>query len=340
VSEHGSHSIHRSASAARPAGADPLDPPEPAARLRVRSADGTNLNVEIHGPDGAPTVVLVHGWTCSIPFWAAVIRELATDAAPDDRLRVVAYDQRGHGGSDIPGRGFYSVQALVDDLVAVLDATLPAGQKAVLAGHSMGGMAVMAAAENESVLSRTCGAVLASTGFRNLPAASRVFPLAGRLPRYSLAAHRYMLHSTMPLGPVTPVTRAQLKYTALGPKASKHLARVNARIIQACRPGPRSGWGRVLSGLDLSAAVPLLDVPTSVVFGTKDRLTPTPHAHEIAAALPQCTGLTLLPGLGHMTPMEAPDTVAGLIRERIAAAGRPGQAHETTTHETTQGAGR
>jgi pimeloyl-ACP methyl ester carboxylesterase len=339
VSEHGSPA------AARPAGTDPFDPPEPAARRRVRSADGTSLNVEIHGPDSAPTVVLVHGWTCSIPFWAAVIRELATDAAPGDRLRVVAYDQRGHGGSEVPGRGSYSVQALVDDLVAVLDATLPAGQKAVLVGHSMGGMAVMAAAESESVLSRTCGAVLCSTGFHDLPVTSRIFPLSGRLPRYSRAAHRFMLHSTLPLGPITPVTRAQLKYTALGPKASKHLAQVNAQIIHACRPGARSGWGHVLSGLDLSAAVSRLDVPTSVVFGTKDRLTPAPHAHEIVAALPQCTGLTLLPGLGHMTPMEAPDTVAGLIRERVAAAGGPDQAQQPTTHQPTtqqpaQGAGR
>jgi pimeloyl-ACP methyl ester carboxylesterase len=322
-------SEYSGSSAARPDGADPFDPPEPAARRRVRSADGTSLNVEIHGPDDAPTVVLIHGWTCSIPFWAAVIRALATDPAPGERLRVVAYDQRGHGGSDIPRAGLYSVQALVDDLAAVLDATLPAGRKAVLAGHSMGGMTVMAAAESESVLSRTAGAVLASTGFHNLPATSRVVPLSGRLPRFGIAAHRYILRSAMPLGPITPLTRAQLKYTALGPKASKHLAQVNARIIHDCRPKARAGWGHVLSDLDLSAAVPRLDVPTSLVFGTKDRLTPTPHAHEIAAALPQCAGLTLLPGLGHMTPMEAPDTVAGLIRERVVAAGRPDRAQQT-----------
>ena len=313
-------SEHRGSPAARAAGPDPFDPPEPAARRRVRSADGTSLNVEIHGPDDAPTVVLVHGWTCSIPFWAAVIRALATDPAPAGRLRVVAYDQRGHGGSDLPKPGSYSVQALVDDLVAVLDATLPAGKKAVLAGHSMGGMTIMAAAESESVLSRTGGAVLASTGFHNLPATSRVVPLSARLPRFGIAAHTYILRSAMPLGPITPLTRAQLKYTALGPHASKHLARVNARIIHDCPRGPRAGWGHVLSGLDLSAAIGRLDVPTAVVFGTRDRLTPAPHAHEIADALPQCTGVTLLPGLGHMTPMEAPDTVAGLIRERVAAA--------------------
>jgi len=75
---------------------DPFAPPIPEARLRVPSADGTQLNVEVHGPSGAPTVVLIHGWTCKIAFWAPVISALRS-SAPD--LRIVAYDQRGHGAS-------------------------------------------------------------------------------------------------------------------------------------------------------------------------------------------------------------------------------------------------
>lgn len=318
--------------------ADPFTPPAPRRRLDVRSADGTRLNVEVHGPEDAPTVVLIHGWTCSIRFWAPVIRALAPEpgaaadpaaglasaaAEPAPPLRVVAYDQRGHGRSETPDRSGYSVQALVDDLAAVLDATLPAGCTAVAAGHSMGGMTLMAAAGSDAVLARLGGAVLASTGFARLPGRARVVPLAGALPGFGHRAHRVILRTALPLGPVNPLSRAQLKYTALGPKADRRLAQANAQIIHACRPEPRAAWGRVLCDLDLTGTVGRFAVPTAVVFGTADRLTPTAHAETITAALPDCVGLTLLPGLGHMTPMEAPETLAALIRTRVAAAADP-----------------
>ncbi|WP_158102180.1 alpha/beta fold hydrolase, partial [Streptomyces glaucescens] len=100
--------------------------------------DGARLHVEVHGPESAPPVVLIHGWTCSTAFWAAQIRALAAGH------RVIAYDQRGHGRS--PASRSCSTDALADDLEAVLAATLAPGEKAVLAGHSMGGMTVLAAA--------------------------------------------------------------------------------------------------------------------------------------------------------------------------------------------------
>lgn len=297
------------------ASVDPFTPPVPEIRLRVPSADGTQLNVEVHGPAGAPTVVLIHGWTCNIAFWAPVIRALRTGAPG---LRVVAYDQRGHGASEAPGKGRYSVPILVQDLTAVLDATLEPGERAVLVGHSMGGMTIMAAGADESILARTAGAVLCSTGYRNLPGSSTVVPGLKRLPKANRAAHRFLLRSAMPLGPATPISRAMLKHTALGPKSNKHLQNVNARIILACRPKPRSAWGAVLTELDVFEQVGKLDVPTSLVFGSSDRLTPPDaHAQAIAAVLPRFEGLTTLTGLGHMTPMEAPDVVVSLVRKHV-----------------------
>jgi pimeloyl-ACP methyl ester carboxylesterase len=294
---------------------DPFTPPVPETRLRVPSADGTQLNVEVHGPTGAPTVVLIHGWTCNIAFWAPVIRALRTGAPG---LRVVAYDQRGHGASEAPGKGRYSVPILVQDLTAVLDATLEPGERAVLVGHSMGGMTIMAAGADESILARTTGAVLCSTGYRNLPGSSTVVPGLKRLPKANRAAHRFLLRSAMPLGPATPISRAMLKHTALGPKSDKHLQNVNARIILACRPKPRSAWGAVLTELDVFEQAGKLDVPTSLVFGSSDRLTPPDaHAKAIAAVLPRFEGLTTLTGLGHMTPMEAPDVVVSLVRKHV-----------------------
>jgi pimeloyl-ACP methyl ester carboxylesterase len=292
---------------ATPTAATPFTPPTPRAHLRVRSADGVHINVEIHGPGDAPTVVLVHGWTCSIPFWAPAI-----SALPD--LRVVAYDQRGHGKSDVPGQGHYSVQALVDDLEAVLEATLPKQQTAVLVGHSMGGMAVMAAGLSSIIMSRTSAIVLASTGFSNLMAGARIVPFATRSPKLGLALHRRLLYSSLPLGHVTPMARAAVKYGTLSRSAPKELATATATIVHACPRTSRAAWGRVLATVEVEAGARALDVPTKVVVGQEDRLTPPHHAEAIAKALPQRQGLTELPNVGHMTPLEAPHVIATLTR--------------------------
>jgi pimeloyl-ACP methyl ester carboxylesterase len=284
--------------------------PEPAARLRAISGDGTGLNVEVHGPPGGdiPTVVLIHGWACTLRYWSPVIRSLSGE------LRIVAYDQRGHGASDPPGPGGCSTGMLAADLAAVLETVLPDGGPAVLAGHSMGGMTIMAAASQPAVRSRARAVLLASTGFAQLNAEALIFPFP-RVPWLATTARRLFLTFPGPLGQVTPVSRAMLKYITLGPASSKELATINAAMIHACHRRSRAAWGRVLASLDVSHALQHLDVPARVLVGTADRLTPPASARRLAGRLPRCEGLTELPGVGHMTPLEAPGALAALIRK-------------------------
>jgi predicted alpha/beta-fold hydrolase len=94
--------------------------------LRVAASDGTALHVKVFGPDGVPTLVLTHGWTCELRFWTYQIQALS------DRFRVVAWDLRGHGRSERPRDRNYSIDAFGDDLQAVLEATLADGERAVL----------------------------------------------------------------------------------------------------------------------------------------------------------------------------------------------------------------
>ncbi|MFB7932918.1 alpha/beta fold hydrolase [Streptomyces sp. NPDC056039] len=287
----------------------PYAPPAPARELTAVSADGARLHVEIHGPDGAPAVVLAHGWTCSTAFWAAQIRELAADH------RVIAYDQRGHGRS--PASPACSAEALADDLEAVLEATLAPGEQAVIAGHSMGGMTVMAAAERAGFRAHAAAVLLCSTGSSQLVAASTVVPIRAGRPRTWLT--RRILGSRAPLGPVTPLARRILKYATMGAGSAPHMVEACARIVHACPRKVRHSWSQVLDLLDLDHGVRELRVPTAVVVGTADRLTPPAQARALAAALPQCTGLTELPGVGHMTPIEAPGLVGERIRELVHA---------------------
>ncbi|WP_223775124.1 alpha/beta hydrolase [Streptomyces sp. 135] len=289
----------------------PYAPPAPARELTAVSADGARIHVEAHGPQEAPAVVLAHGWTCSTAFWAAQIRSLSGDH------RVITYDQRGHGRSAAPAdpEG-YSTRALADDLEAVLAATLAPGEKAVLVGHSMGGMTIMAAGGRETFREHTAAVLLCSTGSSSLVAESMVVPL--RAGRVRTRITRSVLGSRAPLGPVTPLSRRILKYGTMGPGSARDKVDACARIVHACPTGVRRGWSHVLATLELDVEVGALRVPTAVLAGLADRLTPVVHARRIAAALPDCVGLTELAGVGHMTPIEAPDAVTARIAELVA----------------------
>jgi pimeloyl-ACP methyl ester carboxylesterase len=285
----------------------PYAPPEPVRVLTVTSADGAALHVEVHGPEDAPAVVLAHGWTCSTAFWAAQIRDLAADH------RVIAYDQRGHGRS--PASPACTTDALADDLEAVLKATLAPGEKAVIAGHSMGGMTVMAASTRPVFREHAAAVLLCSTGSSRLVAESTVVPMRpGRLRTWLT---RNILGARAPLGPVTPLARRILKYGTMGPGSAPHMVEACARIVHACPRKVRHAWSNVLDLLDLDHGVRELRVPTAVVHGTADRLTPPVHARALVAALPNCVDSTELPGLGHMTPVEAPELVSGRIRDLV-----------------------
>ena len=287
----------------------PYAPPVATREPTVVSADGARLHVEVHGPEGAPPVVLAHGWTCSTAFWAAQIRDLAADH------RVIAYDQRGHGRS--PASDRCSTEALADDLEAVLAATLAPDERAVVAGHSMGGMTVLAAAGRPRFGAQVAAVLLCSTGSARLVAEARVVPMRAGRARTWITAR--ILGSRLPLGPVTPVAKRILRYGTMGAGSAPEMVEACARVVHACPRGVRHDWSRVLETLYLDDCIRELAVPTEIVVGTADRLTPPVHARALAAALPNCLGSTELFGLGHMTPVEAPELVTGKIRHLVTA---------------------
>ena len=105
--------------------------------VHVRSKDGLRLHTEVFGPEDGYPIVLAHGITCAIRVWAYQIADLAND------YRVIAFDHRGHGRSAVPRAAQrYSLDILAADLDSVLEATLAPGERAVIAGHSMGGIAI------------------------------------------------------------------------------------------------------------------------------------------------------------------------------------------------------
>jgi pimeloyl-ACP methyl ester carboxylesterase len=285
----------------------------------IRSADGTQLHAEVFGSEDGQTIVLVHGWTEMLTFWTYVIRSLVSRG-----MRVVAYDLRGHGRSEPASDGDYSIARFGEDLEAVLEGCVPDGERAVVAGHSLGAMSIAAWAEGHEIEPRVSGAALLNTGVGDLIAESLLIPvpvIAQLLNR--TVGPRGMLGMRAPIPRFsTPATHAMIRYTAFGPAASPAQIAFYERMLVACPPDVRADAGIAISEIELHDAIPRLTVPTVVIAGELDRLTPPSHSRRIADALPQLERLIVLPQTGHMSPLERPREVSDALAELAVVAAR------------------
>ncbi len=277
--------------------------------LEVSSADGTRLHAEVFGRGDAQTIVLSHGWTESIAYWTYAIRDLG------DRFRLVAYDLRGHGESEPASGADYSIARFGEDLEAVLEASLPDGERAVVVGHSLGAMSIAAWAEHHDVERRVSAVALLNAGVGDLIAESLLIPV----PRIAQLLNRTLppsrlVGSRAPLPRFsTPLSDAMVRYIAFGPVASPAQVAFYERMLIACPPDVRADVGITLSALELHQALPRLTVPAIVLAGAEDRLTPPSHAERIARELPHLRQLIVLPDTGHMAPLERPREVSEAI---------------------------
>jgi pimeloyl-ACP methyl ester carboxylesterase len=293
----------------------------PAGRpLAITSADGTRLHAESFGADSDPPVVLVHGWTEMLGYWTQVI-----DGLGERGLRAIAYDLRGHGQSEPAAGGDYSIERFGEDLEAVLDTVLEPGERALVAGHSLGAMSIAAWAEHHDVERRACAAALMNTGVGDLIAESLLIPLpaVANLINRTIGGARFM-SSRAPIPRFsTPISHAMIRYAAFGPAASPAQVAFYERMLVACPPDVRADVGFALSELELSQALPRLSVPTLVLAGARDRLTPPGHAQRIAQALPDLHRLIVLEDTGHMAPLERPRAVTEALAELAGAVPSP-----------------
>ena len=309
----GSRAIDRRRVAADPEHRFLRDPPS--GRVRKVDGAGCRLHVEEFGPPDAPAIVLLHGWTCQLRFWAYQLRDLAGE------FRLVAPDLRGHGLSPEPEDGDLSTDALADDLDAVLEATLEPGQRAVLAGHSLGAMTIAAWAGRhpEAVGRRARSVVLVNTGLGDLISQALILKLPGPFEQPRQRIGRLVLGAANPLPAHNPASHRFIRHVVMTPGASPARVAFCENMVLDCPHHVRAGVGRTLSELELHDAVDKLEVPSYVVAGERDKLTPMPLAERLAEDLPQCAGLVRLEGVGHMAPVEAPERVDAVLRRAADA---------------------
>ena len=282
----------------------------------VLADDGTPLHVEVdEGGDGL-TVVFSHGFTAQLGEFA-LQREALQGVA-----RLVFYDQRGHG---LSGRGHWrhaTIDQIGRDLQSVLDATTPTGP-VVLLGHSMGGMALMSWARQhpQEVGSRVVGAFLLATAADDViegPAAA-VVALLRRL--HLLPLWLTWLRLVSPViervrRPGTRAGRAFIQRQLFGTDDAgdpELVTRVQA-MLEATPFTTSAAFYPSFVAHDETAGLTVLSrIPTTVLCGTTDRLTPASHSRAMARTLGTTTELVLVPGAGHSVNITRPQLVDDAI---------------------------
>lgn len=296
----------------------------------IVSFDGTPLFVQEFG-DGPP-LVLLHGFSLDRTIWHYQVRDLARD------YRVVAYDHRGHGNSGLAPNAALTLEAVARDLDGVLRATTGDGP-AVVVGHSMGGMAAM---EFARLFPAAFGTRIAALALVNTTAAD---VMGGMLPgaaRRVEATIQALQEAAMRALAGRPERfdelrkgwhGSQLGYIAarlmgFGPRPSPRQVEFVENLLAST---PTSTWLQLtphLMALDIEEVLPAIDVPTLVIAGSHDRLTPPGAAERTAGAIPDAE-LAVIPNAGHMAPLERPFVFNARLRtflDRVPGFARHGAA--------------
>ena len=290
--------------------------------MGVATGDGVRLHVEEDGPADAPvTVVFSHGFTADLGEW------LLQREALRDRARLVFYDQRGHGRSASGGWRNATIDQLGRDLQAVLAATCPTGP-VIVAGHSMGGMAVLSWARQfpAEVGSRVVGAFLMSTAAGDLVQTGPLGHVVRLLTRLRLLGLWLMV-----LRWVSPLLeRSRQRGTKVGRRYIRHylfgrgdrgdpeLVTMVQQMLEATPFTTSAAFYPTFLTHDERAGLPVLaGIPTTVLCGTDDRLTPHRFSEAMARALgPRCE-LVLVPGAGHSVNVTRAPLVDAALRDLV-----------------------
>lgn len=284
--------------------------------LTVRTDDGVHLAVVIeeprHSSPDVPTVIFTHGYALSLDAWPDQRQVLGQHA------RLVLWDQRGHGKSTRGPVGT-TIDRLGRDLGCVLDAVAPAGP-VILVGHSMGGMTVMALADQRPEIFGTLvrGVALLATSAGGIADVDLGLPQpVARLAHRVAPAIGAALESEGPVSAL--VERARRASNDLGLLVTRAYAfgatpptdgtRLVSDLIAGTPVDVLADLLPALQGHDKRAALHVLEtLPLLVMVGDADLLTPPGHSIEIVRRTPSAE-LVILPGVGHMLTLEAPELV-------------------------------
>ena len=290
--------------------------------LTVATDDGISLHVEVVDPlndTGGPTLVFVHGF-CLDQGTFHFQRKFLDERGEH---RMVFYDQPGHGFSTSLGDGEYELPALGDALYDVIKAAVPTG-KIVLIGHSMGGMTIMALAEQHPDLfkKRVRGVILMATSGGQLDG-SRLFGLSDLISRAAPPVMSIVKGASRLSGSMIDKLRlastdlAWLLTRRYGFGGDKPPAALVSYVEKMNSRTSTDTVARYLRTIYSHARYPALrtleHLPVLLVSGDKDMITPLAHSEEIARWLPRARYVKIA-NSGHVVMLECADEVNAAIQ--------------------------
>lgn len=268
-------------------------------REGVRSPDGTALYVDYLG-ERDPTLFLAHGYTCDGTEFRYQKPYLA------GKYRVVSLDFRGHGRSELPGSGDYSIDRMAEDLKAVVDAFEP--ESFVIAGHSMGGLAAfkfyeLFAGEYGDRLKGL--AIIDSTGLDVATGWSLRWRLLLEFNRY-LKENGFTEALFAKLSD-SPLMYLYVRWLVFGKRPPASM--VEMLQLMMCTTPITTLKGIVKDGLDyrFEYYLPNVDIPVVLLVGSEDSLMANDRRNERTYSLLPDARLEVFEGAGHMAPQEQPE---------------------------------
>ncbi|SCD56471.1 alpha/beta hydrolase, partial [Streptomyces sp. DvalAA-19] len=292
------------------------------------------------------TVVFSHGYCLGQDSWhfqRAALRGL---------VRTVHWDQRSHGHSE-RGRAqadgvALGIDQLGRDLKAVIDAAVPEG-RIVLVGHSMGGMTVMALADQypDLIRDRVAAVAFVGTSSGRLGEVNFGLPVAGvRAVRRVLPGVLRALGTQAELVEKGRRATADLfaglikRYSFSSRDVDPAVARFAERLIESTPIDVVAEFYPAFTEHDKSGALPVFrDLPVLILAGEKDLVTPSSHSEAIADVLPDAE-LILVPDAGHLVMLEHPETVTDRLADLLVRAGAVAAANVGEHGSTAQQPGR
>ncbi len=291
-----------------------LAPQDPAwGHEMARDADGLDLHY-VRAGQGAPTVLLLHGWPGFWYDWRRVLPLLAPTTS------VIAMDLRGFGASakpDWPVREAYSPAAQARNVLTLLDALQL--EQVIVVGYDVGGRVALNLAR--SAPQRVRALVLGPT----LYAGFGMRPLQPEAQRERWYQH---FHTTPQadqlIGHDRETVRLYLSYFYdhwVSNKQSLRPKEFEAIVETYAQPGAVRGsiaWYRAGAGSGQITASSLqeapIEQPTAVVWGGNDPILPAAWTDRLEEFFSHLTSVQILPGIGHFVPFEAPEALVEAIR--------------------------
>ncbi|MBX6426238.1 MAG: 3-oxoadipate enol-lactonase [Variibacter sp.] len=254
-------------------------------------ADGCRIHVEVEGPENAPALMLSNSLGTTLHMWDAQV------PAFTQHFRLIRYDRRGHGQSDVPA-GPYTMERLGRDALAVLDAL--GIEKTHWCGLSMGGMVGMWLGAHAP--ERIGRLVLSNT--------------AARFPSPDPWNERIKIATARGMAPLAEPSLERWFTKSFRERAPEKTKPVLDMLL-ATAPEGYAGCCYAIRDMDLSESIRRITAPTLVIAGRHDPATTVEAAEFIQSRIPGAK-LTVLDA-AHISNIEQPEAYNAAVLEHLLA---------------------